>query len=178
MRISILKIDIFRQAVEIVNSFGIRVFRTGCYKNKKKSVFKNLDDKMHGIIFPYFIMSLDKYISDTKIIPIMDGVDSQISKIFSKHIQSLDILRRTSVENSMPVKNSQNIYGEVFYGDSQYSVFVQLVDLISYCMQCLDYKSIDRDLTSFKSKIITEAEKIEKHLIVNEIYDFKINNGS
>jgi hypothetical protein len=169
------KIEIFRTVTEIVNENSIKVYKLAWLKDEGVKIYKNLDTKLMGIIFPYFIELIDKDIQDIKVIPIMDGLDINTSKIFSQFIKTSEILGRTTNKNNLTIKNSKNIYGEVFYADSRFSVFIQLVDVISYMLHCNDYKKFDKVYGSFKSKIIEVAEKIKPELVNHKYYFTKID---
>lgn len=164
------KIEIFQIVTDIINDNSIKVYRLGWLKDKSVEIYKGLDSKLIGIIFPKFIELIDKDIQGIKVIPIMDGLDIKTSKIFSQFIKSLEILRRTMGKTNLLIKNSENIYGEVFYADSKFSIFIQLVDMISYMLHCSDYKSFDKTYSDFKGKIIEVTEKIKPELINHKYY--------
>ena len=105
----------------------------------------------------------------------MDGLDINTSKVFSQFIKTLEIARRTTKNNNLTIKNSKNIYGEVFYADSKFSIFIQLVDMISYMLHCNDYKIFDKTYGAFKSKIIEVTEKIRPELVDHKYYFTKSN---
>lgn len=130
-----------------------------------------------GLIFPKFIELIDNDIKDIKVIPIMDGLDPKISKIFSQFIKQLEIARQITSNNNLMIKNSKNIYGEVFYADSKFSIFIQLVDMISYMLHCNDYKSFEKNYGIFKSKIIEITEKIRPELVNHKYYFTEIHRS-
>jgi phosphopentomutase len=103
----------------------------------------------------------------------MDGLDTKTSKIFSNYIKTLEILRRTIKKSDLQIKNSENIYGEVYYADSKYSIFTQLVDMISYMLHCRDIKKFGENYSEFKGKIIEMTEKIKPDLINLNYYQTK-----
>lgn len=164
------KIEIFQTVTNIVNDNSIKVYRLSWRKDEGILLFKHLDDKLMGLVFPKFMELIDKDIQGIKVIPIMDGLDTKISKIFSQFIKTLEISRRIVNNNSLTIKNSKNIYGEVFYADSKFSIFIQLVDIISYMLHCYDYKSFNKTYRSFKAKIIEVTEKIRPELIDQKYY--------
>jgi hypothetical protein len=169
------KIEIFRAAKDIVNDNSIQITRVCWSKKSDVSLFNNMDDKLMKLIFPKFLELVDKHLQNNKIIPIMDGLDTRVSKIFSKFMRTLDISGRIINENSLTIKNSNNIYGEVFYANSKFSIFTQLVDLVSYMLHCIDYKKFEKNYGGVKIKIIDTAEKIKTDLITEKYYITKHN---
>jgi hypothetical protein len=156
--------------VDIINDYSIKVYRLGWLKDKKSKLFKNLDSNLMGIIFPKFLELIDSDIKETKLIPIMDGLDNKISQIFSQYVKQLDILRQNINSNNLTIKNSQNIYGEVFYADSKFSILTQFVDMTSYMLHCKDYKDFRKNYGIFKGNIIEISERIRPELVNGKYY--------
>lgn len=171
------KLEIFQMVADIVNDNYIKVYRLGWLKDKRVNIFENLDPNLMGLIFPKFIELIDNDIKDIKVIPIMDGLDPKISKIFSQFIKQLEIARQITSNNNLMIKNSKNIYGEVFYADSKFSIFIQLVDMISYMLHCNEYKSFEKNYGIFKSKIIEITEKIRPELVNHKYYFTEIHRS-
>ena len=164
------KIEIFQAVKDIVNDNSIQITRVCWSKKSDVSLFKHMDDRLMKLIFPKFIELIDEHLRNVKIIPIMDGLDTRVSKIFSEFMKALEISGRILNENSLTIKNSNNIYGEVFYANSKFSIFTQLVDLVSYMLHCIDYKKFEKNYGDFKIQIIDTAEKIKTDLITEKYY--------
>jgi hypothetical protein len=50
----------------------------------------------------------------------------------------MDLMRAAGMDKIMSIKNTENILGEVFYSDSKYSVFTQMVDIVAYLRNVTD----------------------------------------
>lgn len=170
-----LKFNIFNSAVKIINEHNISIIRLTTNQKKPAMALKNIDQKLMGIVFPYFIKRIDKYLKHKKMLIVMDGLDSKISSIFSQHLKIYDILRRhNKIDNdSLFARHTANILGETYYADSKYSIFTQLVDLVGYLLQCRDHKLRTKSCTEFKLRLVEICEKIDGKLLDNHHIHFE-----
>jgi hypothetical protein len=95
----------------------------------------------------------------------MDGFDRNMVRKFSQLIKGMDVIRAAGHEQSISLKHSENILGEVFYADSQYSVFTQVADLVSWLRQLADISREGKELTSYKKRLLMISEKLEPAIV-------------
>jgi hypothetical protein len=169
------KIEMLEGVVELVVSNRLEIFRGGYYiTNTLREVFKG-DEEMLGTVWLGILNLLGPRIKNEMIVPVMDGFNSKTVRIFSQMVKTMDVMRATGHEKHMTVRNSENILGEVFYGDSKYSIFTQVIDLVSWLRHLSDMSREGKQLTPYKSQLLKISEKLAPAIVYEEIIAMNFN---
>lgn len=167
------KRNILEGVVDLVVANHLEIYRIGYYITKTiRKTFKG-DEEMLGSLWFGILDALRFKIENEMIIPVMDGFD-KVRK-FSQLVKGMDVMRAAGREQSISLKHSENILGEVFYADSQYSVFTQVADLISWLRQLSDLSREGEDLTPYKKSLLVVSEKLEPAIVCDEVIAMKLN---
>ena len=155
------KLEILDGLVDLVTNNNLQVYRSGCYVTKfLQSKFKG-DENLFGHCWFSILFRLEPLIEKEMIIPIMDGLDSKMVRIYSQMIKSLDVMRSADSMPAPSIKHTENILGEVFYGDSQYSIFTQVADIISWLLHIADLSNEGKQLTPYKQSCLKISRKLD-----------------
>jgi len=128
------------------------------------------DSKMLSVCWFSLLSMLQPEFENDVIVPIMDGINKNMIQKFSSLIKTLDVARAGGLsEENVSIRNSQNIFGEVFYAGSRFSVFTQVVDVISYLRQVADWAREGLVLKDFKKALLPIARKLEPAMTREEI---------
>ena len=111
------------------------------------------------------------------IIPVMDGFDKNMVRKFSQLVKGMDVMRAAGHKQSISLKHSENILGEVFYADSFYSIFTQVADLISGLRQLSDISREVKELTDYKKMLLMISEKLEPAIVGDDGVKAMVLNG-
>jgi hypothetical protein len=159
------KLNILERVVDLVLGNHLEIYRVGYYITKTiRKTFKG-DEALLGMLWLEILNSLRPKIENEMIIPVMDGFDRNMVRKFSQLIKGMDVIRAAGHEQSISLKHSENILGEVFYADSQYSVFTQVADLVSWLRQLADISREGKELTSYKKRLLKISEKLEPAIV-------------
>ncbi|GGA31522.1 hypothetical protein [Paenibacillus physcomitrellae] len=168
-----VKLDIIDEIISIVNSFQINIYRVGYFINEQTDKFFGQDKNLLGLCWGSLVNILQPVLERETIIPVMDKINSKEVSIMSGMVKSTDIIRHVNPD-FLSIKNSENIFGEVFYADSNYSIFTQLVDIISYCRHINDKHIYGNfKLSSFHIEILEKSKRI--NMTYEEIIKLKID---
>ena len=74
----------------------------------------------------------------------------------------------------MSIKHSENILGEVFYADSNFSILTQLADMVSYLRNTVDISRTFKELSGFKKRLLKIAEGLSASIKFEEIGALKL----
>lgn len=155
------KLETLDGIVDLVINNNLQVYRTGCYVTKfLQSKFKG-DENLFGHCWFGFLFQLEPLIEKEMIIPIMDGLDSKMVRIYSQMVKSIDVMRSADGILAPSIKHTENILGEVFYGDSQYSIFIQVADIISWLRHLADLSNEEIQLTPYKQLCLKISRKLD-----------------
>ena len=130
---------------------------------------------MLGGLWLGILNTLKPKIEKEMIIPVMDGFNNNMVRKFSQLVKSMDVMRAAGHGQSVSIKHSENILGEVFYADSQYSIFTQVVDIVSWLRQLSDISHDGKELTSYKQELLSIAEKLNPLLACDGVIAMKFN---
>jgi hypothetical protein len=170
------KLRVVSDIVDLVVSSDIEVYRIGYYITKTIRQTFALDQEMLGTCWLSLQFMIQPRLAEGMIIPVMDGFNKRRIQQFSAPIKFCDVMRSAGHGGSLSVGNSQNILGEVFYADSRYSAFVQVVDVVAYLRKITDLQSDGHELPSFKQELRPLAEKIEPSIRSEEIIAFRLDD--
>jgi len=164
---------LFGQIVDLVIANQLEVYRVGYYKTKRiVDVFEPFSDSnLQGLCFHRLIFRLQERLANEIIIPVMDGFESSTVEKFSSFVKSLDVIRATNLwkESDLSIKHSENILGEVFYADSKFAIFTQVVDMVSYLRHVRDLSLKGKELAPFKCRLLAISERLSSGMTVEEV---------
>jgi hypothetical protein len=103
----------------------------------------------------------------------MDGFNDHTRLRFSGMIKSADVFRAAGQPVSL--ENSENIIGEVFYADSKYSIFTQIVDNASYLRHVTDWAREGKPLTGFKSQLAEISQRLGPAIVHEDIIELSVD---
>ena len=167
-----LRFKTFDGIVDLINSQQLEIYRVGYYITEDvKSLFDKFssDPKLQGLCWFSIISILESKLADEIIVPVMDGFSPSSVRAFSEIVKNMDFMRAAGWENIMSLKNTENIFGEVLYSDSKYSIFIQIADLVSYLRHVADFSREGLELTSFKQQLLHISEKLSPSIEVENI---------
>ena len=169
------KLEMLDGVVNLVVSNNMEIYR-GCYYITKaiRESFKG-DEEMLGGCWLGILNTLRSKIENEMVIPVMDGFDKNMVRKFSQLVKGMDIMRSAGNEESLSIRHSENILGEVFYADSQYSIFTQVADLISWLRQLSDISREGKELTPYKKKLLVLSEKLVPAIACDGVIAAKLN---
>jgi hypothetical protein len=160
----------FEEVVNLVISNQLRVYRVGYFVTPSLRRMFVGDETMIGMCWFGMVALLQPEFEDALLVPIMDTCDSKTFPKFSQLIKCCDVFRAWGIgECNMSFKNTHNVLGEVFYAYSQYSVFIQVVDIISYLRHIADWAREGIGMSNFKGRLVPIAEKAARCLAREEI---------
>jgi hypothetical protein len=136
-----LKFKTFENVVDLIVTQKIGVYRSGYYITediKKVARQFGVNEKFYDLCWATLISMLEMKLAQEMIIPVMDGFQKTTVRSFSQLVKNMDLMRAAGMDKIMSIKNTENILGEVFYSDSKYSVFTQMVDIVAYLRNVTD----------------------------------------
>ena len=165
------KLDTFHQVVDLVIENQLDVYRVGYYITPEfQTTFKS--DKRGTSLCWFGITTVTQAVYENEqLIAIMDGFDKETVRKMSLMIRDCDIMRSAERGDSISLKNSENIIGEVFYADSRYSVMIQIVDIIAYLRNVNDLSEEGRKFSSFKQKVLAQAKRLDSAMKYDEVVE-------
>jgi hypothetical protein len=143
------RLSLFRHCVEIVNRFSL-----GFYTTRMQFPKENLLSRDATTCFYHWI-DIEDVIRDLSVIPVMDRTEFAAS--ISGTIQTGQRLKAQGLSNTHLTRNFDNFLGEVFFAESKYCPFIQIVDVCLY----LTVKSFQKNLTGFGRRLALLAEELE-----------------
>lgn len=168
------RLQILNQVIEIVKNYDLLVIRIG-YNNYREIKEHIKDDKLHNTNWFGLSRTLDYIYHDSVLIPVMEGIDSNIVSKFSGLIWSSNCLRELypRIAKSLVYKNSNNFYGSVFFTQSKYTECIQIVDIISYLLQKADFVNIKGTANDFNKSMISSLSILNEEKVINSIIKMK-----
>lgn len=128
------KFQIFRRLVQLVISEKLQVLRVGYYVTELLRMQLGGDQKLIGLCWMGLLSALGPILQHGLLVPVLDaGFNQSFQPIvhkFSSMARATDLMRAAGLEESISIPNSENL-GEVVYGDSRYSAFIQLTDIVA-----------------------------------------------
>lgn len=174
------RILLSERVVDLVIANRLEVYRVGYFRTRKlREIFKRFGDaNLQGLCFQRLLFRLQDKLATEMIIPVMDGFDSLMVSKFSSLVKNLDVIRATGLwqESDLSIKYSVNLLGEVFYADSQFAVFTQVVDMISYLRHVSDISRKGIDLSPFKMQLLKVSESLSPVMTYEEIISIRVQD--
>jgi hypothetical protein len=169
-----MRFRLLNKLVQLVASQNIHIYRYGVFMNKasKQSIATYGPQFLISICWFNLIAMLESELAENMIIPVMDGFDPKMVGSFAYAIKSLDSIRRFVDAKNLFLQHTENILGEVFYADSQYSIFIQLADIISYLRLTNDLVTRGTNLTEYKNSLHEISKQIPANLLHEATQEF------
>ena len=165
------KLDTYHQVVDLVIEYNLGIYRVGYYITPEyKTTFKGDERGTSQCWFAITTVTQPVY-EDELLIAIMDGFETETVRKMSLMIRGCDIMRFADLGNSISLKNTENIIGEVFYADSRYSVMIQIVDVVAYLRNVNDLREEGMKFSSFKEKVLAEAKRLDTVMKCDEVVE-------
>jgi hypothetical protein len=128
------KFQILRSLVRLVISEKLQVLRVGYYVTEfLRETFKG-DRNLIGLCWMGLMSALGPILQQRLVVPVLDaGFNESFQPIvrqFSSLGRNTDLMRAAGLEKMISLPKSENL-GEVVYGDSRYSAFIQLTDTVA-----------------------------------------------
>jgi hypothetical protein len=124
---------------------------------------------MLSYIWIRLLGALESKLAKEMIIPVMDGFEKDTVRKLSTTVKSFDVMRSAITMDNCTIANTENIIGEVFYADSQHSIFTQVVDLVSWLRQLSDASRQGHSLTPYKTTLLSLSDDLDSMIIHEEI---------
>ncbi len=172
------KLNVFHKVVDLVIENQLDIYRVGYYITPEfETTYKS--DKYGTSLCWFGITAVTQpAYENEQLIAIMDGFEKKTVEKMSSMIRNLDIMRSAERGDSLSLKNTENMIGEVFYADSRYSVMIQIVDIVAYLRNVNDLSEEGWPFSSFKEKVLAEAKRlgsVMKYDQVVEINKIRVN---
>lgn len=161
-----VKFDVLWSLVNLVAESQIEIFRLGYYITKKIEKTFESDKRLIGVCWLGILFMLESKLESELIVPVMDaGFEKnmkQMTKQFSWPMKFVNVMREAVREEDISIKNSNNIL-DVFYADSEFSIFTQLADVVSGLRRITETSNHDEQLITspFKKHLLP----ISQHLL-------------
>lgn len=168
------RISIQRTIFSVIEKIGARIYRCGYYRDGSFPPEMGADDSLLSLAFLGIQFQAQKEFEDELILPIMDGVHSDISKLVGASNHSTQGYRACGMaESNICIQNYKNIADPVV-SDSRFSVGTQCVDVVSYALHCKDWIAAGLQSSSYKTKLVEAAKGLQSCIRANEIIRMKM----
>lgn len=163
------RLAILQHIVDLVNKNNLKIVRVG-YSNYNEIKEKFKDDKMYGLNWLALSSYFNEKEGNDEYIFIMDGTNTQMIDKLSHFIrESKSLLYLYDMKDSLIIPNVDRFLNNVFYVPQKFCEPLQIVDIVSYLLQKIDFVRITEKTSSFSEKLIKIANNIREELIVNSI---------
>jgi len=154
------KIAALTKVVDLVLQYEFAIYRFGYVIDRTFARRFKRDDAAYSLSWADLIGAVQPEFADGPIIPIADAGNPALAEHMSGFIRGLDVIREAGFGPSLSVQATENIIGEVFFGDSKYSVFVQVADIVSYLLLQRDMRHLGWATTPFKDRVLQVADRL------------------
>ncbi len=176
----VARLKVLNAAVDLVNEGGLQVFRTA-YLNRREIHQLLVDDgKLYGPNFFSVLSWLQETMKTTLVLPVMDGVpghapesrkrlhiDPTLIRAFAQQVRSIHHFRQYDpMRQMLSIENAENL-AEPMIADSEHSVLLQLVDLISHLLLQLEREELEAGFNPgpFKRSVLECARRLNPDLV-------------
>lgn len=155
----------YEHVVETVNRYQLDVVRVAYRRTKTLTGMFQGDEKLHGLCFLGVAFSMGRFLPDTVIVPIMDGLQEKLASRFGSLVQNADSMRAGGIgPENISIAASHNLM-EPLFASSRYSTSIQLADVVAYLLHILDYERAGLPLSPFKRQLVDVAHKLDMSII-------------
>lgn len=167
------RIEKLNQIISIVNKYKIRTVRFGYsnYNEIRKLSFG--DDKLYGLNW----FSIAKYFNESEeddYMFVMDGTNSKMIDIFSRMIKGLkEGYYMHDLKESLMIDKMERFNNNVFYVPLKYSEPMQVVDIVGYLLQKVDFCKISGKTSEYSKKLLKVISNLDEELLTSSIIKLK-----
>jgi hypothetical protein len=154
------KIAALNRVADVVLEYELGIYRFGYVDHKNLKRFFNSDDVAYALSWADLVSAVQPELRDGPLIPVADTGNPQLAEHMSRFIRNIDVLREAGFGGSLSINATENIIGEVFFGDSKYSVFVQVADIVSYLLLQRDMRRVGWPISQFKERVLVVADRL------------------
>jgi hypothetical protein len=163
------KIRALNRVADLVLEYGFGIYRFGYVEHKNLESFFNSKDVAYALSWADMVAGVEPELREGPLIPIADTGNTRLAEHMSRFIKNMDVLREAGFGGSLSINATENIIGEVFFGDSKYSVFVQVADIVSYLLLQRDMRRVGWPITAFKQRVLDVADRLVPAIRVERV---------
>jgi hypothetical protein len=169
------KLRVVTGIVDLVVNSRMKVFRVGYYVTDVLQERFSTDGRLKQNCVASLRFMIKAELKKQLVIPVMDGIDIDIAKKFSSDAQMADIMRAAAGEKIMSISHSEHLIGEMLYADSEFAVFMQMVDIVAYLRKITDLRDDGYVLPVFKQKLLPLAQRLAPRIAGEHIIAMSFN---
>ncbi|HET8562504.1 MAG TPA: hypothetical protein VFM35_01400 [Candidatus Binatia bacterium] len=163
------KLTILTKIATLITEHQLRIYRIGYFINAVTGKLFPNDSRLQGICWHSLLSMMEPLLREEMIIPVMDGLAPQTTRLFSPVIKRLDEWRAAGLDHSVSLRYSHNVLGEVFYADSRYSALTQVADIVAYLRNASDVVALGLDASDFKEKLAVISTSLNSCVVWEEL---------
>ncbi len=180
-KIDSVRLSVFQRAVDLISEYQLRVRRVTYLNRRAIAKVMPTDPKLYGLTFFGIQAWLQEVMTDTLVIPVMDGVpatggpkiprasgvDPVLIRAFAASVRGTHHFRQyPNLAGNLSIANTHNL-GEPVFADSAHSVLLQLVDVVSHLLLQRERADFECEpaLGSFRQQSLAIAKSIPSHLL-------------
>lgn len=178
-----IKFDVLWSLANLIVDNQIEIYRIGYYITKEiENTFKN-DKRLIGVCWLGILFMLETKLEAELVVPVMDaGFEKNMKQMttqLSWPMKFVNVMREGGREDSLSVKNSKNIL-DVFYADSEFSIFTQLADIVSGLRRIAETSTHSENLitSEFKKQLLPIAKHLDNAPLYEKITELKFQSGN
>ena len=154
------KIAALNKVADLVLEHEFGIYRFGYVDNQSLQAFFKSKDIAYALSWADMVAGVQPELRAGPLVPVADSGNPQLAEHMSRFIRNTDVLREAGFGKSLSIEATENIIGEVFFGDSKYSVFVQVSDIVSYLLLQRDMRQVGWPITQFKARVLAVADRL------------------
>ena len=165
------KIQTVGKIVDIVLEYELPIVRTGYYWSEEYKKRNQWNDKEYkNFLLGTCNMNLQRTfkLSDQKLIFCLDSSDKYFQRSVQYSAQLVRVVRDRIPPESISIKNLENIIGP-FFVDSEYSVFIQIADIVSYLRHVADWERCGKHMSDFKNQLLAVSKRLHPPVLLEKI---------
>ena len=165
---------------EVIDLYsGLNRLNIGLETKIDEKTFES-DKRLIGLNWLNILFMLESKLESELIVPVMDaGFEKnmkQMTKQFSLPMKTVNVMREAGLEKGISIKNSKNIL-DVFYADSEFSIFTQLADVVSGLRRITETSNHNEQLitTPFNKHLLPISQHLLNTPMREEIVALNLN---
>lgn len=168
------RIRCFDGVVACVLKRKLPVYRIGYRRSPQVRAMFTGDEGLRGLCWLGLLTVLQTELARRFVIPVMDLVDQKDRPKYSQVVRTLDVIRSTGRDDYLSLTNSENLYGDVLYADSQFSILTQMADVVSHLRHVTD-DGEKPDRTEFKRRLYEIGRKLDATMTSEKLISLQTN---
>lgn len=154
------KIAALNKVTDIALDLDFAIYRFGYVDSASLRATFNSDDVALGLSWLDLLFAVQCELRKGPLMPIADGGNPRLAEHMTRSVRNMDVLREGGHGPNLSIRDTENIIGEVFFGDSKYSAFVQVADIVSYLLLQRDMRRLGWPTTPFKERVLSVADRL------------------